>query len=259
MDKFTFENQWTNYVTSHASLKNNRTASGAAVTGGMIAATGAAVFSLSSQANAAIIYEHVNQTVPFNVNGGVSTGTFHLNISSHSPGIVLKGYGYAGAPYGGVKAIGGNLLTNGAASHAVKKLANGSAITAAGPFALASTAGAPVFGLPIRIKKGGGTDVSGSFPINASGYFIGFQAANGDLGYIELSIGNDGNGGDPNLPDSFTIKAFAVNTESGQFIGAGELPPVPEASNTLAALLLLACAGGSLTSWRQRKQAVAVA
>ncbi len=228
----------------------------------MLVAAGAAL-SLTENASASIIYTAGPGSVVFTNSNPVLTivlpgGGANLKFQGyflHST-TLLRPPGGTG-DVGGIKAIEGNFKLN--ASSGVQRLGPNTPV--AGPFVNASHVS--FFQAPLHVQSGG--NEFGTFPVNSQNYFAGFQITstgangyNGDLGYIELAVGSTG-GNDPTYPNELNVVGYAYNTGGGP-IFTGELPPaapVPEAKNTATALLLLACAGGSLTTWRRRKQATA--
>jgi len=69
MNDMNLESQWSGYAASKRAPKNSIGARPAAL-GGLLAATGAAVFSLPSHANASIIYSGATETLTWNNSAG---------------------------------------------------------------------------------------------------------------------------------------------------------------------------------------------
>ena len=231
-----------------------------------MAAAGAAVFTLPSHANAGIVYTP-------NVN---ETRTWANSSATNSSRAAANGFTFVGFSnqtanpgLGGVKAIAtvnqAILLNN---SGGVKKLKKGSSIGTAA-FAGHSGANGQFFLKELNaadavVKGTWSGDISKQYYVGVKNYDPTSHATH--FGYITLKFGNDGNtapadgqGIDAAHPDSFTIVDYAFNNGpvgGGQTsdLQAGVFSPVPEASNVVTALMLLACAGGSLTSWRRSKK-----
>jgi len=226
------------YATNSVSSKNNR--STPLIAGGMLAATGAALFSIPSSANASYVYVPVaNGQIILSATSSAKVLSLNLPSNNHIE-LELNNFGGTGV----AKAIEGKLLLNGSGN--VQKLSLGQDINSGPNVKTVTNANAL-----LRLKTPGAA-IKGSFKTNAAKtYFAGFESVNGNLGYIELAVGSSAGNPDPGVPNELTVSEYAYQTGS---ITAGYAGPVPEASNTATALLLLACAGGSLTTWRRRKQ-----
>jgi hypothetical protein len=229
-----------------------------AFVGGMLAATGAAIFSLPGHANATIIYSGpLTDTASWNnsrtannfsnrilnIGGGSFQfgGSHKLGFDGQSGGVHLTPYRFSDS----VAFVG---------ARSAKKLAKGSSVNSLLKFTNGNSKGA------LRSILASGILVYGSWSSGQPAY-AGVKI-NGDYGWIELVYTTTGKtASNSPFPGSLEVLGWAYQND-GSAIAAGAVPPpgvsaVPEAGNTATALLLLACAGASLKTWKKRKRATA--
>ncbi len=253
MDDVNLESRWASYAITPRSAGNS---SRFRILRGVLAPAGAAIFSLPGQANASIIYSGpLMDTARWNNSAGAAKNYQYLPLKIGGGTFRFGGSDYIGPSGQGAQA---KLQPNGfpgdfiayTGGRSVKKLAKGSLID--GGLLFSS------HGIHDGLKSvlEAGALQYGQF-ISGKPAYAGVKLPDGDYGWIELEYTATGTkGSNAPYPGSVEVLGDAYQTDGGS-IAAGDIgvTGVPEASNTLTARLLLACAGASLAAWRKRSRA----